>query len=73
MNHVDVVDRYIVGVEDAQTTRIYGLEITNSNGVISFTRKLIQERIWQDKMYFYPIAQTERYNNRNLIQNIGWN
>ena len=57
----------------SQTTRIYGLEITNSNGVISFTRKLIQERIWQDKMYFYPIAQTERYNNRNLIQNIGWN
>lgn len=56
-----------------QTTRLYGLEITNANGSISYTRKLVQERIWDDKMYYYPLSEAELYNNRNLIQNEGWN
>ena len=56
-----------------QTTRLYGLEITNVNGSISYTRKLVQERIWDDKMYYYPLSEAELYNNRNLIQNEGWN
>ena len=57
----------------SQTTRIYGLEITNNNGTMTYARKLVQERTWQDKMYFYPISETEQYNNRHLIQNNGWN
>lgn len=62
--------RWMIG---SQTTRIYGLEITNNNGTMTYARKLVQERTWQDKMYFYPISETEQYNNRHLIQNNGWN
>lgn len=29
-------------------------------------------RIWDDKMYFYPIPQTEIFKNPNLKQNPGW-
>ncbi len=32
----------------------------------------IQTRIWDRKMYLYPIAQTELYKNPNLTQNSGW-
>ena len=35
-------------------------------------RKLLQTRYWDNKMYLYPIAQTEIDRGRGLVQNPGW-
>ena len=35
-------------------------------------RQLVEERIWKDKMYLYPIPQNESFKNKNLGQNPGW-
>ena len=51
---------------------IYGVRIENSYGQISYKKEKIQTRIWDDKMYFYPIPQKEVYVNPNLTQNPGW-
>lgn len=55
------------------TKKVYGLHITvQKDGTWNYERKLIQDRVWDDKMYFYPIADSEIFNNNNLIQNTGW-
>ncbi len=40
----------------------------------SFTAEkvLVQSRVWEDRMYWYPVADSELYKNPNLIQNPGW-
>lgn len=54
--------------------QIHGIAITkNEDGTFSYKKKLIQERIWDDKMYFYPIPQEQIYIDENLKpQNPGW-
>lgn len=48
------------------------MQITrNSNGTFSYTR-ITKQRSWDDKMYFYPIPDSERRINPNLYQNEGW-
>jgi len=48
------------------------MQITrNSNGTYSYNR-VIKERNWEDKMYFFPIPDSERRINANLYQNEGW-
>lgn len=37
-----------------------------------YERKLLQTRYWDNKMYLYPIAQTEIDRGRGLVQNPGW-
>lgn len=55
------------------TTDIYGIKITkNQDSTFSYSRKLVENRVWDDKMYFYPIAQRELFINPSLIQNSGW-
>lgn len=52
---------------------IYGMQITgNVYGGYVFEKKLIEERLWEDRMNFYPIPQSELYINSNLTQNPGW-
>lgn len=51
---------------------IYGIKITKRGSKYTYTRTKIQTRIWDRKMYLYPIAQTELYKNPNLTQNSGW-
>ena len=53
---------------------IHGLAITkNEDGTFSYEKKLIQKRIWDDKMYFYPIPQSQLFIDDNLKpQNPGW-
>lgn len=52
---------------------IYGVEIQNNGGTLTYTAKKIQDRVWEDKMYLYPIPQKEVYiNPENLTQNPGW-
>ncbi|MDT0678335.1 RagB/SusD family nutrient uptake outer membrane protein [Autumnicola musiva] len=54
------------------TTEIYGMEIINNNETFDYQRKLVEIRVWDDRMYFYPIPQNEVYLNENLQQNPGW-
>ncbi len=51
---------------------IYGVEIIKNNGVLSYSKKLVKSRVWDDKMYLYPIPHNERLINPNLGQNPGW-
>ncbi len=43
----------------------------NTDGVLTYTRKQVS-RYWDDKMYLFPISQSERLKNPNLTQNPGW-
>lgn len=56
-----------------QTSHIYGVHITR-NGDNNFTYEpfLMKERTIEEKLYFYPIANTELFKNNNLVQNTGW-
>lgn len=54
------------------TTEIYGVKITGRGSNPQYERVLIETRVWNDRMYFYPIPSTEIFKNSNLIQNPGW-
>jgi len=55
------------------TRTITGMGIVKDGGVTTYTPATIQTRLWDDKMYFYPIPQVELYNSDgNLEQNPGW-
>ena len=56
------------------TTRdIYGMEITkNADGTFKYTKKLIERRVFEDKMNLYPIPLSELFKNNKLKQNTGW-
>ncbi|WP_042367177.1 RagB/SusD family nutrient uptake outer membrane protein [Bacteroides neonati] len=51
---------------------IYGVKIQNDNGILLYKKEKVQERVWDDRMYLYPIPQNEIYVNNNLTQNPGW-
>ncbi|MFI3327872.1 MAG: RagB/SusD family nutrient uptake outer membrane protein [Rikenellaceae bacterium] len=57
----------------SETKDIYGAYITkNADNTFSFKRTSVETRVWSDKMYLYPVPQTELFNNLNLTQNTGW-
>lgn len=43
----------------------------NEDGTITYTRNTVS-RTWDEKMYLFPIPQTELMKNPNLTQNTGW-
>lgn len=51
---------------------IYGVKISKTGSVLSYEKVKIQNRVWDNKMYLYPIPQSERYVNAKLTQNPGW-
>ena len=51
---------------------IFGVKITKSNDVITYKKFTLESRKISDKLYFYPIANTELFKNSNLKQNPGW-
>jgi len=54
-------------------TQINGIKITKTNGVYTYkVEEILPKRIWDDKMYLYPIPQSELYKNSNLTQNPRW-
>ena len=64
------IRRWMIGEE---TSSVYGLSILyQSSGAQTVNRVLVQKREWNDKMYYYPISDTELFKNKNLIQNDGW-
>lgn len=46
--------------------------IKQTDGIIQYTKALHATYNIQDKMYFYPIANTELFKNHKLVQNTGW-
>jgi hypothetical protein len=44
----------------------------NADGTYTYTRRE-QARSWNDRLYFFPIPQSERMKNPNLTQNPGYN
>ena len=56
------------------TREIRGMEIIQEADLsFTYTPKVIQERNWNDKMYFYPIPLTEIYHTGGVIkQNPDW-
>lgn len=57
-------DRHFKAVDEMKITRA-------SDGTLTYTRNTVS-RQWNDKMYLFPIPQTERMKNPNLKQNPGW-
>lgn len=57
----------------SSTKNIYGMDITkNTDGTFTYTKKLFESRIYEDKMNLYPIPLSEIYKNNKLKQNSGW-
>lgn len=61
------------------TTRIEGLSNYSRKGqesgegyIYSYEKKTVQERIWEERMNYYPIQDVELFKNHNLVQNEGW-
>lgn len=50
--------------------KIHGVQVTKSG---EYSKVEVQERIWDDKMYLYPISKSELNKNPDLGQNPGWN
>lgn len=63
------IRRWMIG---DQTTDIYGVEITKDKMGFNYKKVLVESRIWDDKMYLYPIPDSEIHINSNLGQNPGW-
>lgn len=57
---------------DKYFTNIIQMKLTkNEDGSINYKRQTVT-RAWEDKMYLFPIAQSDRLKNPNLSQNEGW-
>jgi hypothetical protein len=55
------------------TKSIYGMDITkNTDGTFNYAKKLVESRVYEDKMNLYPIPLSEIYKNNKLKQNTGW-
>lgn len=64
------IRRWMIG---EQTKNIYGIKISQgSDGKYMYEKVPVQERIWEEKMYLYPIPQSELLINTQLKQNEGW-
>ena len=64
--------------EKEENRKIYSMNVQANDGGQGFQfegfyeRKLFQTRYWDNKMYLYPILQSEIDRNRALVQNPGW-
>lgn len=52
---------------------IYGVKVTKVESEVAYKKNVIDTRTVDDKLYFYPIANTELFKNGKLVQNPGWN
>lgn len=66
------VRRWKIG--DGTQRELIGVSIRkDADGTLNFYRQVYENRKWTDRMYFYPIPQSELFKNRNLYpQNLGW-
>ena len=54
------------------TSDIYGVKVTKKDDVFTYERFLVESRVWDDKMYLYPIPDSELNKNPLLGQNPDW-
>lgn len=59
------------GIAD-KTMSIYGVKIEKDGDGYIYTRQLVDARVWDEKMYLYPISNKEKFKNNLLKQNPGW-
>lgn len=66
------VRRWKIG--DETQRELIGVSIRkDADGRLDYYRQVRENRKWTDRMYFYPIPQSELFKNRNLYpQNTGW-
>ena len=55
-----------------QTMDIYGVKIEKKGNDLIYTRQLVDQRTWNDRMYLYPISNAELFKNTLLNQNPDW-
>jgi hypothetical protein len=71
-----LVRRLLLGRPENQT--IYSMNVSADDGGLGFSftgfyqRTLFQRRFWDDRMYLFPIAQSDMERDRALVQNPGW-
>lgn len=58
--------------EQTENTPLYGMNV-NANGNDYYKRTLIENRIFEKKLYFFPIPQDDINIDKQLVQNPGWN
>ncbi len=57
----------------APATSLDGVRILQTESGKSYSRIVVENRVWDDRMFLYPIPQTELFKNSNLNpQNAGW-
>ncbi|SEM41489.1 Starch-binding associating with outer membrane [bacterium A37T11] len=57
--------------KEALSRPIYGLTITSNGQQVNYERKVSQTRIFEDKMYLYPIPEEEVWKT-GIANNLGW-
>jgi len=61
-------------MEEVLNVPAYGLKITeNGDGSYTYEKIISEERVFSEKMYYYPFPLTEINRNNALKQNLGWN
>lgn len=63
------IRRWKIGTTQNNVIR---MEITRNGEELTFKR-VSKERVWNDRMYLFPIPDGEIRKNNNLTQNPGWN
>lgn len=56
----------------SDTKDIYGVTITGNGSTPQYARTLIESRVWNERMNFFPIPNSELFKNDKLVQNTGW-
>jgi len=66
------IRRWMIGPETVAIKRTKIVSNNTTPATFTYSTYTTTDRIWDDKMYYYPIPLSEIYKNRNLTQNPGW-
>jgi len=66
------IRRWKIGPETVAIKRTRIEKNPTTPVTFTYSTYTTNDRVWDDKMYYYPIPLSEIYKNRNLIQNPGW-
>lgn len=62
---------FVDGKELDASKDIYAVKITKEGAAVHYEKVLLESRKIEDKLYFYPIANSELFKNGHLKQNTG--
>ena len=66
------IRRWMIGPETVAIKRTKIEKMNTTPVTFTYSTYTTTDRVWDDKMYYYPIPLSEIYKNRNLTQNPGW-